>query len=361
MPGYSRKNDMNNAKNTKATVLFFFIAIAVIALVMILSRRNSPLVYELRFPLNNGVAELSSNNDSIAAACQDGKFYVWEWSKPAQKPQVLTLDSDQAFVTKSGLVISLKRFRPKAIVITDIHNQRQLRDISLKTDINRTLMGASRDKNFVVASLSRLVGNNDSMENYQLVTVDPNFGRVETVAEINPSSATRLFKLVVSDDGALALLTGEKEKKGWIVLVDVKNRKVIWEKQLKDVERFHSGAFSPDGSLIYARGSDCNVWKIETLSGKITGRLKTLIENQKSTVGEMSAQDMVISSDGRVVASIVHMTLYMWDTQTGKVIAYLSTGHKIINGLVLSPDNRFAATSALRQGGTIKIWRVPEH
>jgi len=315
---------------------------------------------ELRFPLNNGVAELSSNNDSITAVCQDGKFYVWEWSKLAKKPQVLTLDSDQAFLTNAGLVVSLKRFQPNAIVITDIHNQ-QHKDIPLKPDISHTLMGASRDKNYIVASLSRLVGNNSSTENYQLVTVDPNLGRVETIAEINPSSATRLSKLAVSDDGSLALMTGEQDKKGWIVLVDVKNRKVVWEKHVTDVDRFHSGVFSPNGNLIYVRGSDSDVWKIETLSGKITGRLKPLIENQKSTVSSMSTQDMAISSDGLVVASIVHMTLYMWDTQTGKIIAHLSTGHKVINGLVLSPDERFAATSAMRQGDTIRIWRVPQH
>ena len=110
---------MRNINNNKSVIIFFVAAIAVITLVMIASRRNSLLAYELRFPFNNGVAELSSNNDSIAAACQDGKFYVWEWSKPAQKPQILTLDSDQAFVTNSGLVISLKRSQPKAIVITD--------------------------------------------------------------------------------------------------------------------------------------------------------------------------------------------------------------------------------------------------
>ena len=341
---------MNNAKNTKATVLFFFIAIAIITLVMILSRRNLPMANELRFPLNNGVAELSSNNDSIAAACQDGKFYVWEWSKLAQKPQVLTLDSDQAFLTNTGLVISLKRFRPNAIVITDIHNQQQQKDIPLKPDTNHTLMGASRDKNYVVASLSRLVGNNDSTENYQLVTVDPNFGRVETVAEINPFSATQLFKVAVSDDGSLALMTGEQDKKGWIVLVDIKNRKVVWEKQIADVEKFHSGAFSPDGKIIYARGSDCNVWKIETLSGKITGYLKPSFEDKKNSAKDGAIQETAVSPNGRIVGSIVFRALYMWDTQTGKIILNFAPGHKIESGLIFSPDGRFAATSALSAG-----------
>jgi WD40 repeat protein len=351
---------MRNTNSNKSVILFFVAAIAFIALVMIVSRRNSSLVYELRFPLNNGVAELSSNSDSIAAACQDSKLYVWEWSKLAQKPQVLILDSDQAFLTNAGLVISLKRLRPNAIVITDIHNQKQPRDIPLKADINRTLMGTSRDKNYVVALLSRVVGNNNSIENYQLVTVDPNLGRVETVAEINPSSATRVFKLAVSDDGSLVLMTGEQDKKGWIVLVDVKNRKVIWEKLVTDVEKFHSGVFSPDGSLIYARGSDCNVWKIETLSGKITGYLKASVENRKSTAKDSAVQEVAVSSNGRIVGSIVFRTLYMWDTQTGKTIFKLAPGHKIESGLVFSPDGRLAATSALRQGGTIRIWRVPE-
>ena len=351
---------MRNTSNNKSVVILFVAAIAVITLVMIASRRNFLLAYELRFPLNNGVAELSSNSDSIAAACQDGKFYVWEWSKPAQKPQILTLDSDQAFVTNSGLVISLKRLQPRAIVITDMHNQQQLRDISLKPDINRALMGASRDKNYVVASLSRLVGNNGSTENYQLVTVDPNLGRVETVAEITPSSATQLFKVAVSDDGSLALMTGEQDKKGWIVLVDVKNRKVVWEKQVTDVEKFHSGTFSPDSSLIYARGSDCNVWKIETLSGKITGYLKSSFEDKKSSARDNAVQETAVSPNGRIVGSIVLRALYMWDTQTGKIIFNLAPGHKIESGLVFSPDGRFAATSAMRQGGTIRMWRVPE-
>ncbi len=351
---------MRNTNNNKSVIIFFVAAIAVIALVMIASRRNLLMADELRFPLNNGVAELSSNNNSITAVCQDGKLYVWEWSKLAQKPQVLTLDSDQAFLTNSGLAVSLKRFRPNAIVITDIHNQQQQKDIPLKPDINRALMGASRDKNYVVASLSRLVGNNGSTENYQLVTVDPNLGRVETTAEINPSSATQLFKLAVSDDGSLALMTGEQDKKGWIVLVDVKNRKLVWEKQVTDVEKFHSGAFSPDGSLIYARGSDCNVWKIETLSGKITGYLKPSPEDRKNSAKNGAIQEIVVSPNGRIVGSIVLRALYMWDTQTGKIILSFGPGHKIESGLVFSPDGRFAATSAMRQGGTIRIWRVPE-
>lgn len=350
---------MRNTSNNKSVVIFFVAAIAVITLVMILSRRNLPMADELHFPLNNGVAELSSNNDSIAAVCQDGKFYVWEWSKLAQKPQVLTLDSDQAFLTNAGLVVSLKRFQPNAIVITDIHNQ-QHKDIPLKPDIIHTLMGASRDKNYIVATLSRLVGNNGSTENYQLVTVDPNLGRVETVAEINPFSATQLFKVAVSDDGSLALMTGEQDKKGWIVLVDIKNRKVVWEKQVADVEKFHSGAFSPDGSLIYARGSDCNVWKIETLSGKITGYLKPLPEDRKNSAKDGAIQETVVSHNGHIVGSIVLRALYMWDTQTGKIILSFGPGHKIESGLVFSPDGRFAATSAMRQGGTIRIWRVPE-
>jgi WD40 repeat protein len=351
---------MNNTKNTKTTILFFFTAIAIITLVMILSRRNLPMADELRFPLNNGVAELSSNNGSIAAVCQDGKLYVWEWSKLAQKPQILTLDSDQAFLTNAGLVVSLKRFKPNAIVITDIHNQQQHKDIPLNPDVSHTLMGASRDKNYIVATLSRLVGNNGSTENYQLVTVDPNLGRVETVAEINPFSATQLFKVAVSDDGSLALMTGEQDKKGWIVLVDVKNRKVVWEKQVADVEKFHSGAFSPDGSLIYARGSDCNVWKIETLSGKITGYLQPSPEDRKNSAKNGAIQETVVSPNGHIVGSIVLRALYMWDTQTGKIILSFGPGHKIESGLVFSSDGRFAVTSAMRQGGTIRIWRVPE-
>ncbi len=345
-------------KNNKPVFLFFVAAIAIILIAMTVSRKRSSLAYELSFPMNNGVAELSSNGDSITAACQDGKFFVWQWVNLLKSPQVLQLDCDQALMTKTGLAVSIKRLRPNNIIVTDINSKKAPLNISLHSNINRALMTATRDKSTIAVSLAHS-SENDDKEIYQLAIVEPNSGTIKTVTEIKPESITRLFKLAIADNASVALMTGEKGKKGWLVLIDIKTGKILWEKQEPEIERFHSGAFSPDGSIIYARGSDGNVWKIETLSGKITGHLKLPFENKKSTVGQSSLQEVAVSPDGRIVASVVFKMLYMWDAKTGKLIFKVSPGHKIESGLIFSMDGRFAATSALRQGGKIKIWRCP--
>jgi WD40 repeat protein len=164
--------------------------------------------------------------------------------------------------------------------------------------------------------------------------------------------------VAVSDDGKYVLLTGQKAKTGWMVLVDIINNVVIWDKQAADFERFGVAVFSPDGKFIYARTSDSTLYKIDTGSGGIIDRWPSGKTN-RSVLGDTSVQDVGISPDGRIVASIVSSDLYMWDSRTGKQIFCRTPQHKIESGLAFSPDGRFVATSDLRQGGTIKIWRCP--
>jgi len=325
---------------------------------MLMIKRTSALSYELRFPLNNGVSELTSNGNLIVAVCQDRKIYLWDWSNPTKKPRTVTAESDQTLITKAGLVISTKRLQPQAIIVSDIQGQQPVREIPLKAGANRVFIGASRDKTAIIVALAYYLDKTGTKKNYQLVRPEPNSGHIENIIDIHPQTAAQPTKLAVSEDGSLALMIGEQEKKGWMVLVDVRNKKVLWEKQTVDVEKFHSADFSPDGKFIYARGTNTTLYKIDPNSGSIVDRWLAG-KKSKSTAGQTSVQDVAVSPNGCTVASIVGVDIFVWNCTNGKKILRVTPGHKIESGLAFSPDGRFVASSDLRQGGTIKIWRVP--
>jgi WD40 repeat protein len=67
----------------------------------------------------------------------------------------------------------------------------------------------------------------------------------------------------------------------------------------------------------------------------------------------------VVSRDGNFVAAAVASTVYIWDTKTGKKLGSLGGGHKVMSSVAISPDSLLLATSDMRQGGKIKIQRIP--
>ncbi len=76
---------------------------------------------------------------------------------------------------------------------------------------------------------------------------------------------------------------------------------------------------------------------------------------------DQNVQITQISSDGKVIGSVVTSLVTVWDIQNGKKIFSKGPGHKLVSGIAFSPDSKFLATSDMRQGGKIKIWKLPNH
>jgi WD40 repeat protein len=98
---------------------------------------------------------------------------------------------------------------------------------------------------------------------------------------------------------------------------------------------------------------------MDAQTGGILKRLLPMGEN-KSTAGDQSVQTLAASSDGSFLAASISGTVYVWDCKTEKVILKKGPGHKLVGGMTFSPDSRYLATCDSRQGGTIKIWRIPK-
>ena len=164
----------------------------------------------------------------------------------------------------------------------------------------------------------------------------------------------------MSDDGRYVVAAGEKNEHGWLFVVDTKEKKMLWQKELPDFRKLHKGVLSKDGEIIYIRGSDSMLTLVKTNSGDVVDRWLPTKEN-KDTYRAQQTQAVVASNDGGLVAAVVGGDIFTWDTKTHKKYDITGAGHKVLSSMVFSPDGKFIATSDMRQSGDIKIVRVPLH
>ena len=352
---------MSKSDKKKSPAVFFFAAFFAVVVIMFVVNRESVLVEKVRFPFNSGVAKLSTYKNFLVAVSFDDRIYIWDWDDLSNKPQVGSVESYQAALLDSGMVVSLRQQNPKAVVVTNLKDGKKHREVPIASNDGNTYLDVNRDRTAVALLVGADEGGESKKASYELSIVDPDTGKLERVVKITKEVAEgRVRNLAVSDDGAFIVLFGEKKGSGWMLLADVKQQRVVWEKEVPELRLFFSAVFSTDSRATYIRGSDSTLYKVETASGEILERLLPLKEN-KSTLKSQHAQTVAMSSDGRFVAATVFATAYVWDCETGEEIFSQRPDHKLVGCLAFSPDSRFLATSDMRQGGTIGIWRIPVH
>ncbi len=343
----------------RSSVVFFAVAFLAILVVTFVANRRSSLVNEIRFPLNNGIANLSTFDNHLTAVSNDNKIYVWDWADVSKKPREGVVESDQAALVTSDTVVSVKRTNPDRIVVSGLNADESRREIPLPLGSNTAYLGVNRDRSRIVLLLTRCNNENCSRAKYDLLEVLTEAGQARSIATFD-SEQSKPGHLSVSDDGSHIVVAGEKDSHGWMLVVNVREKRLEWQKEFPDLRKLFKAVFSSDGQTIYARGSDSMLLFIKTSSGEIIDRLLPIEEN-KSTYSVQAIQTVAASNDGSLVAAIVFRDIYVWDTKTREKLYSAESGHKVISSIVFSTDSRFLATSDMRQGEKIRILRMPRH
>jgi WD40 repeat protein len=338
----------------KSPVVFFGLGFVVVIFVTLVTNWRSAFVRDVPFPLNNGVAYLYTRGNCLAAVCHDGKVYVWDWNHLSAKPGIVDAQSDQAVLLESNRVVSVRQSNASKVIIADLDNGKVYREIPVAAEGKQVRLAVSRDGSTVAVMLAKTGGGQE------VAMVDCNAGLVRPIVEMAEAAGDRIMGIAVSDDGGLVVLVGEKAGQGYVVLVNVEQKRVAWAQTLPDLQKVRNAVFSKDGKVIYIRGTDSTVQILNAETGSVIKKLLPVKEN-RSTAGDQNVQTLTTSADGRFMAASVSGTVYVWDRKTEKLVLSKGPGHKLVSGLAFSPDSKFLATSDTRQGGTIKIWRVPKH
>ena len=350
-------NSVDKSQNKSRSPAVFIIGVFVaVMILMFIARMRSQNMQTIAMPLNNGIAGLLTYNNLLGAVSNDNKMYVFEWSNLSKKPREIAVESSEAVFVAPGAILSVKRANPDCLVVTGFDANSENKKIPLSLTSNAASLYANLDGSKTILLLERGGGERVT---YELFEVESNAKQVRPIAVI-PAEQGRVEHFTISNDGRYVVAAGEKKEHGWMFVVDTKENKIVWQKELPDLKKLHKGVFSSDGEIIYLRGSDSMLTLVKTSSGEIIDRLLPTAEN-KDTYKAQPTQTVTISSDGGLVAATVFGDVYVWDTKTRKKYDIAGAGQKVFSSMVFSPDGRFVATSDMRQGGVIKIVRTPRH
>ena len=141
-----------------------------------------------------------------------------------------------------------------------------------------------------------------------------------------------------------------------VIVLDVLNKKVLWQKRPQREVCFTDIAFAPDNKLVYAGGTEGCVYGMKVTDGQIVS------EWFASPTGESEYGHRIttisVSPDGRFVAAGTGSEghVYLFSTKDGKR-HILNHGGSTILVTSFSPDSKRLASFA---AGQIKIWKLPE-
>lgn len=345
---------MSSSRNKKKSpVILFGLSFLVVLFLALIANRRSALIRDVSFPLNNGVAYLSTLRNHLVAVCHDGKVYVWDWDNLSANPRIVEAQSDQAVLLEPNRVVSVRQSNANKIIISDLDNGKVVEEIPLAGEDKYARLAVSRDGSAVAVMLAKTGGSQE------VAVVDFKVGLVRPIVNLAEAAADRIMGLAVSDDGGFIVLAGEKAGQGYVVLVNIEQKRVVWAIALADIQKVRNAVFSTEGKIIYIRGTDSTVQILNAETGSLIKKFLPLKEN-KSTAGDQNVQILATSADGRFMSASISGTVYVWDCKTQKLVFSKGPGHKLVSGLAFSSDSKYLATSDTRQGGTIKIWRVPQ-
>ncbi len=159
------------------------------------------------------------------------------------------------------------------------------------------------------------------------------------VHKLHPS-ATAVYSLVYSRDGALILIAGQEL--AWSILNATTGKIVRTVRGASD-----AAVFSPDhGKVLTRHDKGATLWDAST--GKV--------------IAKLDGHDAYISAawfseDGRrIVTASFDEDVRLWDAETGAPLGVLRGHLGRVNHVVPSPDDRYAATASM--DGTVKVFPV---
>ena len=348
---------MNKSQKQKSSpIVVFVVALVVIFITIIVSNLRSSVVAELTLPLNNGIANLSTCGNLLSAASNDNKIYVWDWTNLSKKPRQGIIESDQAVLVTPDTVVSVKRANPDSVAISGLDVNVTRKELYLPSGSGTAFLSVNQDRSIIILLLARS-DTYSVMTKFDFFDVSIDAERVEPILTVDSESGSA-GHLAVSNDGNRIVVVGERNDQGWMFVADLKEKRLVWQKEMPDFKKIFRAAFSADGKIIYVRGTDSTLLLLDTDTGEEIRRLLPVKEN-KSTYRIMPVQAVEVSHDGSFVAAAVVSTVYIWDTKTVKILGSLGGSQKILSSIAISPDSCLLATSNMRQGGKIIIQRIP--
>jgi WD40 repeat protein len=349
---------MSKIKQKQFPVWLFGLVFLIILGVVILSRVMSPAQAQINVPDFAGVGDMLTQGPNLIAVFQDGKVAAWDWTNPSPAPSLqFSASSDRFVVLDDTRAAAVSKTGRKLFTVYDLKTGNKISETPVGWEDQDIWLLQSPDKKHL--ALACVNPDKDGHTLYEFMAIDPAKGKPDMPVSVDiPTAQKRFITFALSNDKKV-LAAGSAAKHGCLRLIDLDKEKEILKKEYDKNQEFTSAAFTPDSLRAFLTNRDGSIYGIDIVSGEIKSTYTVLEPGQKNPVtNETSSQNIVISNDGKLVAAVVINVVHIWDIQTGNPVFQQAPGHMLTGPIAFSPDNSLLASSDLRAGRVIRIWKI---
>lgn len=344
-------------KKSSIPFWLFAILLVVVSLIPIISNRLSPAKASLLIKDNTGSSNLLSQGSNLVAVFTDGTVAAWDWAAPAQSLWQCSVPTDRLVMLDESTLAGVTKTGRKQFIVYDAKQGTITSEFPVGWEDQSLWPIQSSDTRQL--ALACVNPDKDGRTLYEFMTLDPAQKAPGLPVSLDvPTIEKRFVAYALSNDRKL-IAAGGSSKQGYLVVTDLTQRKILFEKQYPDAQEFTSVAFTPDGTRAFLTNRNGSVYQVNAADGQVQSVYTVLKEGQRNPVtNETSSQNITISADGRFVAAVVINKVYVWEIQTGNVVFQYQPGHKLTGAIALSQDGSLLATSDIRASGSVHIWQV---
>ena len=352
---------MKKTKNRKRSTILFGIAVFISIIAMMLIANSKALLKTELNPPADGVIKLATIGYQLIVVSQTNEMHIRDWHNITEEPLKILNQADKVALMAASKLLRIPSGRPDAVEIECLKKDCSPQTIPLGYGVQCKLLSVNRigkTAGFVNVNISNKNSSN-SYSKFVIAIIKSNqLSEITTIK--NSDGSLELSDISVSDDSRYIVVVGKKNNLGWITLIDVIQKKLLWEHNSDLSSQFENVVFSPDSRMIYVGGMGRNVLGLEIATGRLLNKWQ--MDETKVAHKNQYTPAIAISNDGRLVASATEPAgvIYLWDTQTGKLVERLPIGHLITSGIAFSPDDRYIAGGGILTKNKIKILKVPK-
>lgn len=339
---------MKKNSQAKWVVISFFI---IVCAMILLNQKGTLGVTRIPMPNNKGFPRLTSMGNQLIAAESGGGFYVFEWLNIQAGYKRFPAASENSILLNQEPRLSLSYVAgDNALVLLEEDGNKVLRIANNETPEQAHLItGPNQETIYIINQIST-----GSEIGYVLKKVDIKKEYLRFICELKSAPKFELRAFAISDSEMLLAASGKKEGRGYLAVSDVKAQKVLWEMEYPESTDISSLSFSTHGQFLFVGSEEGSLSMVSAETGEIVKSV-VLVDQPRKNTNSRTIQTVVTSSKGQWVACVCDPEIFILDQATCTLHKTIGSSHKIVTGLVFSPDEKMLATSDLRASGVINV------
>jgi WD40 repeat protein len=340
-------------KKKKNPIVLFLLAFVAIVIFMLVSNYRSIHVQKLNGP-RAGVERLSTCGAQLVAISKDKEVYAWRWDDLSGWPQVGSVKAQKAVAMSPDRLIWVPSSETNVLVVSNLKGDKELKRLPLPKGKKCNRLGVSPNGKYAVIALDNQAYPEGRVE---LAVTDSALTSISQVVTKPIEGGLILNNIGISDDGSFVAAVGRKDG-GWVLVGDVRSRKVLWEQSFGETSAFNNVVFSPDEKTIYASEPGRFVYAFEVAAQRLVKKFE--MDKYKTPPNNpQTISCIALSPDGRLLAAATAPAsrVCIWDMKKETKALVINLGQFDTGDISFSPDSSLLATVALG-GSSIKIWRL---